>query len=103
MNIGSSQHRIITYHHPTAMPQTPFIPPIILLFVLAQRPDSPFYLPRLLASASSNRHDTNGMTGNADARIDAIDPQIIATNPALAGMGPQVREMMRSPMMREMM
>jgi hypothetical protein len=43
------------------------------------------------------------MTGNADARIDAIDPQIIATNPALAGMGPQVREMMRSPMMREMM
>ena len=38
-------------------------------------------------------------TGWTDVFID----QIIASNPSLSSMGPQVREMMRSPMMRQMM
>jgi hypothetical protein len=38
-------------------------------------------------------------TGWTDILID----QIIASNPSLSSMGPQVREMMRSPMMRQMM
>lgn len=40
-----------------------------------------------------------GGTGWTDILID----QIIASNPSLSSMGPQVREMMRSPMMRQMM
>lgn len=35
--------------------------------------------------------------------MDILIDQIIASNPSLSSMGPQVREMMRSPMMRQMM
>jgi ubiquilin len=38
-----------------------------------------------------------------DDSTNVILSQIIASNPSLSSMGPQVREMMRSPMMRQMM
>jgi hypothetical protein len=54
--------------------------------------------PRLPADAPPGGTLLNG-AGWTDILID----QIIASNPSLSSMGPQVREMMRSPMMRQMM
>jgi hypothetical protein len=44
-----------------------------------------------------------GTFPNATGWTDICIEQIIASNPSLSSMGPQVREMMRSPMMRQMM
>ncbi len=80
------------------------LPPLLILLLLAQRRESPLYLPRLLDLAIAQRSRTSFDANINDLyTIPSFDPQIIATNPQLASMGPQMREMMRSPFFRQMM
>jgi len=66
--------------------------PYILLLALA-----------LLAPAFSTAQQTAASPTIDTLLADTVISQIIASNPQLSSMGPQVREMMRSPMMRQMM
>jgi hypothetical protein len=70
-------------------------------------PDPHFFLLlalALLIPAISDPHPLGTISSTTyDPVMDTLLSQIIASNPSLSSMGPQVREMMRSPMMRQMM
>jgi hypothetical protein len=70
-------------------------------------PDPNTFLLLALALLLGPRPATGAPPGgtllDCTAWTDILIDQIIASNPSLSSMGPQVREMMRSPMMRQMM
>lgn len=60
-------------------------------------------LALLIGPRPANDAPAGGTLLDCTAWTDILIDQIIASNPSLSSMGPQVREMMRSPMMRQMM